>query len=77
MCTCTHGGDRHYLDYAGPGVCGGILGRCLEPGCPCQGFTPWNVILTPVNVIIPTVTILPDRSFTQLTSGGYQLTSGG
>lgn len=38
MCTCKHGSDRHYLDYAGPGVCGGILSRCLEPGCECKLF---------------------------------------
>jgi hypothetical protein len=40
MCTCTHGSDRHFLDYAGPGVQGGVLGRCLEKDCPCQHFTP-------------------------------------
>jgi hypothetical protein len=51
MCSCTHGSDRHYLDYAGPGVAGGILTRCLEPGCGCQMFTPTSVIVTPVTLI--------------------------
>jgi hypothetical protein len=46
MCACTHGADRHYLDYAGPGVAGGILTRCLEQDCPCQMFMP--VTATPV-----------------------------
>jgi hypothetical protein len=50
MCTCGHGGDRHYLDYAGPDICGGVLSRCLEAGCSCQQFKAWNVIVTPVNV---------------------------
>jgi hypothetical protein len=39
MCKCKHGSDRHYLDYAGPGVCGGILSKCLEPDCECKLFT--------------------------------------
>ena len=39
MCTCGHGADRHYIDYAGPGVCGGILTRCLEGKCPCVLYT--------------------------------------
>ncbi len=43
MCSCTHGSDRHYLDYAGPGVLGGVLGRCLEKDCPCQRFVPISV----------------------------------
>jgi hypothetical protein len=38
MCTCKHGQDRHYLGYAGPGVCGGISGKCLEAGCKCEAF---------------------------------------
>lgn len=38
MCTCGHGSDRHYLDYAGPGVCGGILSRCLQKECSCKHF---------------------------------------
>ena len=38
MCTCKHGSDRHYLGYAGPGVCGGILTHCLEEGCDCKQF---------------------------------------
>ncbi len=38
MCTCGHGSDRHYLDYAGPGICGGVLGKCLEKGCACKRF---------------------------------------
>ena len=50
MCSCTHGSDRHYLDYAGPGVAGGILTRCLEPDCKCEMFTPMpsNVVTVPV-----------------------------
>lgn len=45
MCTCQHGSDRHYLDYAGPGVPGGILTRCLEKDCDCKLYTavPSNV----------------------------------
>lgn len=39
MCTCKHGSDQHYLDYAGPGFCGGILSKCLEEGCECKLFT--------------------------------------
>lgn len=50
MCSCTHGSDRHYLDYAGPGVCGGVLSRCLEKDCPCQQFTPVNVTVIPVTL---------------------------
>jgi len=38
MCCCGHGSDRHYLDYAGPDVCGGVLSRCLEKDCPCKLF---------------------------------------
>jgi len=55
MCTCTHGSDRHYLDYAGPGICGGILTRCLEEGCGCKLFTAIaapgvNVQIVPGNI---------------------------
>lgn len=35
MCTCGHGADRHFLDYAGPGIAGGVLSKCLDEGCPC------------------------------------------
>ena len=38
MCSCGHGSERHYLDYAGPGICGGILTRCTEEGCPCSMY---------------------------------------
>lgn len=55
MCTCTHGSDRHFLDYAGPGVAGGILTRCMEPGCECLMFT--NVIEAPVTLIFPNQTL--------------------
>mgnify|MGYP003576013646 CR=1 FL=1 len=57
MCTCTHGADRHYLDYAGPGVAGGILTRCLQEGCECILFVEVSaavfvpcVIVTPVQI---------------------------
>jgi len=40
MCTCKHGSDRHFLDYAGPGFCGGVLTRCLQEGCGCKLFAP-------------------------------------
>lgn len=40
MCTCTHGLGQHYLDYAGPGICGAIPTRCLEEGCECKLYTP-------------------------------------
>jgi hypothetical protein len=45
MCTCTHGADRHYLDYAGPGVAGGILTKCLEEGCDCILFLEVSVVV--------------------------------
>lgn len=60
MCKCGHGGDRHYLGYAGPGVCGGVLANCLEQGCNCQRFEPWNVILHPVNVTLTFPTVAHD-----------------
>jgi hypothetical protein len=44
MCICSHGSDRHYLDYAGVGVCGGILGKCLESGCACLIYVQSSAI---------------------------------
>lgn len=58
MCKCGHGADRHYLDYAGPGVCGGILGKCLEKNCPCT-LLVWNTVTmyaANVTYSLPTVT---------------------
>lgn len=73
MCTCKHGDDRHYLDYAGPGICGGILGRCLEKDCPCTKFEkggdfvvfPPGVTFHPVSsgVIIPSNTVVIPSGF--------------
>ena len=40
MCVCKHGMDRHYLDYAGVGVCGGVVTRCLNPDCDCKRYEP-------------------------------------
>lgn len=51
MCMCGHGQDRHYLDYAGPAVCGGISGRCLERGCNCAAFVFQTVTTTYPTVI--------------------------
>lgn len=55
MCICGHGLDRHYLDYAGPGIVGGVLGKCLHKDCECKKFeektcstyTPTSQIWTP------------------------------
>lgn len=44
MCGCNHGLDRHYLDYAGPGVAGGIPAKCLEEGCGCLLYSPQDRI---------------------------------
>lgn len=64
MCSCTHGADRHFIDYAGPGIPGGVLTKCLEPGCPCCQYTP-----LPTNVtIIPGATVIPSEP--QSGSGG-------
>jgi hypothetical protein len=38
ICVCAHGSDSHYIGYAGPGVCGGILTECLEKDCECSMF---------------------------------------
>lgn len=53
MCSCSHGRDRHYLDYAGPGVCGAILSCCLEKDCPCALFTPVIGVIHPAAIIVP------------------------
>ncbi len=52
MCTCKHGQDRHYLDYAGPDVCGGVSGKCLELDCKCVRFVRTPAIWTSTNTII-------------------------
>jgi len=36
MCTCGHGSDRHFIDYA-YGV-GCWFGHCLEKDCDCKRF---------------------------------------
>jgi len=61
MCTCSHGSDRHYLDYAGPGICGGVLTRCLEKDCGCKLFTrafPEGTTVINAGTIINSGTIL-------------------
>ena len=62
LCSCTHGSDRHYLDYAGPGVSGGVLSYCLVEGCPCKKFSQVDMVVTPVQ-LIPGQTF-PNRTFT-------------
>jgi hypothetical protein len=54
MCICRHGQDRHYLDYAGVGVCGGISGKCLEDGCKCTAFTLQTVTYFSNTIYHPT-----------------------
>ena len=46
MCYCGHGSDRHFLDYAGPGVLGGVLGKCLEDGCACTALRTTGIAVT-------------------------------
>lgn len=53
MCVCGHGQDRHYLDYAGPGVCGGVSGKCLEEGCKCERFMMQTTFITWTNLWRP------------------------
>lgn len=45
MCGCGHGMDRHYLDYAGPGIPAGIPTRCLEKDCSCKQYGPFPSML--------------------------------
>jgi hypothetical protein len=61
MCYCGHGSDRHYLDYAGPGVCGGVFSRCLSKDCPCVQFRP--VVTHSANT--PAGWITPDETSSQ------------
>lgn len=58
MCTCGHGQDQHYLDYAGPGICGGVSGKCLEDGCPCRAY-----FLQTAVTIIPSTIYHPPHVF--------------
>lgn len=64
MCTCTHGRDRHYLDYAGPGIAGGILTKCLAPGCGCRLFQSVGTVIYPAGTTVhptATITIIPSN----------------
>jgi len=63
MCTCKHGSDRHFLDYAGPGFCGGVLTRCLEKDCGCKLFAlafPQGTTIHPVNGSTFTIPLPPE-----------------
>lgn len=70
MCTCAHGSDRHFLDYAGPGVCGGILSRCLEKDCGCERFSVSGSIPSNNSGISSATTIYPTQN-TDLSSAGF------
>ncbi len=65
LCVCTHGTDRHYVDY-GYGV-GCWFGKCLEPGCKCLHFQESQVRIWPTQVRIwPTqVQIWPTHTIIQ------------
>lgn len=62
MCRCGHGSDRHYIGYAGVGVCGGVLAECLQKGCNCKAYTA-----LPVSWTIPATYLNPSSA----NSGGH------
>ena len=60
-CECGHGMGEHFIDYAGPGICGGVMTKCLEKGCGCLlykqattfYYAPRVYLVYPLEVIYP------------------------